>query len=174
MRWRKIKKNQHQTTPERPSVRYAGFWSRSMGFITDLFMIGLPVSLVFMILFGYDEMKKAGAMDVIIQSENAVTNAPDPMISIAQLLLSMAVYVAFWRITQQTPGKKMAKTQVVDAKTFERASILQLSVRFLGYFISALFLFLGFFSGLLRKDGRTLHDLISRTAVIYDPNPPAD
>lgn len=147
---------------------YAGFWSRVLGFVTDIFMIGLPVTLLFMILFGHDQMERAGAMDVIVQSDDALTNAPDPMISLAQLLVSLTVYVAFWYRSGQTPGKKMAQTKVVDAKTLQRASILQLCVRFIGYIISALFLFLGFFSGLLRKDGRTLHDLLSRTAVIYD------
>ena len=68
----------------------------------------------------------------------------------------------------QTPGKKMARLLVVDAKTLERASTLQLIVRFLGYLVSALPFFLGFFIGVFRRDKRTLHDLISHTAVIRD------
>ncbi len=168
MRWRTIRKKSPPKTSQTPKVPYAGFWSRAMGFVTDLFMIGVPVSLIFMTLFGREAMKKSGAIDLLVNQQEAMQNAPDPLISLAQLLLSMVIYVAFWRISMQTPGKKMARTLVVDAKTLERASTLQLVVRFFGYLISAIPLFLGFFTGLFRRDKRTLHDLISRTAVIRD------
>jgi uncharacterized RDD family membrane protein YckC len=169
MKWRKLKqqKKSHKKTPPSQAL-YAKFWSRVMGFATDIFIIGIPVSLFFMIVFGHDEMEKAGAIDVLVHSDKAITNAPDPMISIMQLLLSLIIYVTMWRLSMQTPGKKMARTLVVDAKTFERASVFKLTLRFIGYLISALPLFLGFFVGLLRKDNRTLHDLISGTAVIYE------
>lgn len=169
MRWRDVKHNKHKRReqPETPLVRYAGFWQRTLGFLTDIFMIGLPVSLVIIILFGYDETQRAGALDVIVQSDAAASNAPDPMVSLVQVLLSMGVYTVMWRRTGQTPGKKMARIKVVDAKTFQNASWLQLIVRFIGYFLSAVTL-LGFFIGLFRRDGRTLHDLISRTAVICE------
>jgi uncharacterized RDD family membrane protein YckC len=170
MRWRDVKK-QGRRQPDRqlqqPTVSYAGFWARFLGFITDIFMIGMPVTLLMMMLFGYDSTKSADGLDVIMQNEAAMTHAPDPTASILQVLLSMAAYVIFWRISGQTPGKKMARIKVVDARTFERASWLQLIVRFIGYFISFITL-VGFFVGLLRRDKRTLHDLISRTAVIYE------
>jgi uncharacterized RDD family membrane protein YckC len=168
MRWRTLRKKHPPLNESKHHIQYAGFWSRVLGFTTDIFMLGLPISLLFMILFGHDQMDKAGALDVMLHSDKAITNAPDPMISIAQVLISLIIYVAFWHHSGQTPGKKMARIMVVDAKTLQRASIFQLVLRFLGYFLSALFLFLGFFVGLLRKDKRTLHDLLSRTAVIYD------
>jgi uncharacterized RDD family membrane protein YckC len=167
MRWREIKQQkQRKTLDSGPRVIYAGFWSRALGFMTDLFMIGMPVSLVMMVLFGYDAMHSAGGMDVLLQTEAAQSQPPSPMMSISQILLSLVIYVAFWRISMQTPGKKMAGTKVVDATTFQRASWLQLIVRFLGYFLSAITL-VGFFIGLMRKDKRALHDLISHTAIIH-------
>ena len=117
--------------------------------------------------FGYDQVKSAGAMDVILQTEKATTQAPDPTGSIIQVLLSLAIYVIFWRMSGQTPGKKMARTVVVDATTLQRASWPKLVLRFVGYFISMITL-VGFFVGLLRKDKRALHDLISGTAVIRE------
>jgi len=47
----------------------------------------------------------------------------------------------------------------------KRANLLQLSIRFFAYFVSFITL-VGFFIGLFRKDGRALHDFLSRTAVI--------
>ena len=167
MRWRNIKHgtNARETT-ENPVV-YAGFWARVLGFVTDIFMIGMPVSLLIMMSFGYDQVKSAGAMDVILQTEKATSQAPDPTGSIVQVLLSLAIYVIFWRMSGQTPGKKMARTVVVDAKTLQLASWPKLVARFVGYFISMITL-VGFFVGMLRKDRRALHDLISGTAVIRE------
>lgn len=166
MRWRNIK-HKVKLEPQNAKPSYAGFWSRVMAFTTDIFMIGLPISLLVMMLFGYDQMQSAGAMDVILQTEKATTHAPDPTGSIVQMLLYMGACVFFWRTSGQTPGKKMARISVVDAKTFERASWFQLILRFLGYGLSLITL-IGFFIGLLRKDKRTLHDLMSRTAVIKE------
>lgn len=170
MRWREIKKGgaAAQKSEEQPKVYYAGFWSRFLGFVTDVFMIGMPISLLLMVLFGYDNtMKSADGLDVLMQNEAALTNAPDPTSSILQIVLSMTVYVIFWRMKGQTPGKKIARIKVVDANTFERASWLRLIIRFIGYLFSAITL-IGFFIGLFRKDKRALHDLISHTAVIYE------
>ena len=170
MRWREIKKG-GGAAPEKKkitNVRYAGFWSRFLGFVTDVFMIGMPISLLLMMIFGYDNtMKSADGIDVLMQNEAALTNAPDPTSSILQIVLSMAAYVIFWHISGQTPGKKIARIKVVDTTTYERASWLQLIMRFIGYFLSFITL-IGFFIGLFRKDKRTLHDLISHTAVIYE------
>jgi uncharacterized RDD family membrane protein YckC len=167
MRWRSIKQGKKPRKTTHNPVPYAAFGLRALGFVTDLFMIGLPVSLLIMMIFGYDQVNSAGAMDVILQTEKATTNAPDPTGSIVQVLLSLCIYVLFWRTSGQTPGKKMARISVVDAKSLQRASWMKLVVRFIGYFLSAITL-VGFFIGLLRKDRRTLHDLISGTAVIRE------
>lgn len=131
-------------------------------------MLGLPIAIVSMMLFGYQEVNSATGMDVLLQTDKAESNPPSPIASIVQIILTITIYVAFWRYSGQTPGKKMMHIKVVDAKSFERASLLQLIMRFVGYFISSLLLFLGFFVGFLRKDKRSLHDLLSRTAVIYE------
>ncbi|RUM62491.1 MAG: hypothetical protein DSZ03_06675 [Sulfurimonas sp.] len=169
MRWRNIKQKKQTKTDTNASVPqrlFAGFWTRALGFITDLFMIGIPISLFMMIVFGRDEMKSATALDVIAHNEAAITNAPDPLVSLLHVILTMGIYVFLWHRNGKTPGKQLAHTKVVDAKTLQPASYVQLIVRFLGYFLSAVTL-VGFFLGLFRHDKRTLHDLISRTAVIY-------
>ena len=167
MRWRTIKQGKAPKHDAEKPVPYAPFRSRAMAFLTDMFMIGIPVSLLIMMTFGYDQVKSAGAMDVILHTEKATTQAPDPTASILQILLYMGVSVVMWRFSGQTPGKKMARIVVVDAKTLQRASWLKLTVRFLGYLVSAVSL-VGFFTGFLRKDRRTLHDLLSGTAVIRE------
>ena len=166
MRWRNIKNSKPTPKTEQIApILFTKFWGRVMGFVTDLFMIGMPISILMMSIFGRDEMKSATALDVIAHNEAAVTNAPDPMVSVLHVILTMSIYVYMWHRNGQTPGKAMAHSKVVDAKTLKQASYFQLIIRFLGYFISMISI-VGFFIGLFRKDNRTLHDLISRTAVI--------
>ena len=137
-----------------------------MAFITDVFMIGIPITLIIMMLFGHDQMMhSAGGIDVIMDPTEAKKHAPNPLASVTQILLYGVTFVLFWHANGQTPGKKMMQIKVVDAATFKPASWSRLILRFFGYFLSFVTL-IGFFTGLWRKDGRALHDLISGTAVI--------
>ena len=165
MRTKFPKKHTKRIQPSKPIVYYAPFWSRALGFCTDIFMIGLPIALLMMILFGYDQMHTAGGMDVIVHNEKALAHPPNPLVSLTQLSLFMIVTVMFWHRGGQTPGKKLARIRVVDARTLGNASYWKLILRFIGYFISLITL-IGFFIGLLRRDKRALHDLLSGTAVI--------
>lgn len=167
MRWRTLKKTKHSISAKNPAIGYAPFFSRALGFITDIFMIGLPISLILMATFGYDQMHTAGAMDVITNNQEALKNPPNPLSSILQIVLFMVITVGLWHRYGQTPGKKLAHIRVVDAKTLQRASYGKLSLRFVGYFLSLISI-VGFFIGLLRNDKRTLHDLLSGTAVITE------
>lgn len=167
MRWRTLKtKKQHKSTP--PKVLYATFWPRAAGFLTDIFMIGLPISLITMALFGYDQMHTASGLDVLVHDPKAQTNPPNALASLMQIGLFWITYVLLWHTRTQTPGKKLVRIRVVDAATLENASILKLTLRFIGYFLSFITL-VGFFIGLFRHDKRALHDLISGTAVIREP-----
>jgi uncharacterized RDD family membrane protein YckC len=167
MRWRTLKKNTRSVSPHYPAVSYAPFSARALGFITDIFMIGLPISLVLMATFGYDQMHTASAMDVVTHNQEALKNRPNPLSSILQIILFMVIMVEMWHRYTQTPGKKLAHIRVVDAQTFHRASYWKLSLRFIGYFFSFIS-GIGFFIGFFRDDKRALHDLLSGTAVIRE------
>lgn len=110
-------------------------------------------------------MHTASGLDVLVHDPKAQTNPPNPIASITQIALFLFTYVWLWHTSGQTPGKKLSRIRVVDAVTLQNASIWKLTLRFIGYFISLITL-IGFFIGLFRKDKRTLHDLLSGTAVI--------
>lgn len=167
MRWRTLKKTKHSTPIKNSTINYASFSSRALGFITDIFMIGLPISLILLTVFGYDQMHTAGAMDVITNNQKALKNPPNPLSSLLQIVLFMVITVELWHRYTQTPGKKLAHIRVVDAKTLAPATYTKLTVRFIGYFLSLISV-VGFFIGFLRRDKRCLHDLISGTAVIRE------
>lgn len=165
MRWRTLKQTKKIKLPVKPKIDYAPFWPRAAGFATDIFMIGLPISIIAMMIFGYDQMHTAGGLDVLVNDPKAQTNPPNPLASLLQITLFLFTYVWFWHKSGQTPGKKLARIRVVDAKTLNNAPYWKLTLRFIGYFFSFITL-IGFFIGIFRKDKKTLHDLISGTAVV--------
>lgn len=130
-------------------------------------MIGLPISLILTAVFGYDQMHTAGAIDVITNNQKALQNRPNPLSSLLQIMLFMVITVELWHRYTQTPGKKLTRIRVVDAKTLLPATYWKLTLRFIGYFLSLISV-IGFFIGLFRRDKRCLHDLISGTAVIRE------
>lgn len=164
MRWRTLKKKQHLSKPAAPKIEYAPFRSRALGFVTDIFMIGLPITLLVMVFFGYDQMDTATGLDVIMNDPKATANPPDPVASILQMVFFAAAFVWFWHTSGQTPGKKLAHIRVVDAKTFQNASYPKLILRFFLYPLGGI----GFFVLFFRRDKRALHDLLSGTAVIRE------
>jgi uncharacterized RDD family membrane protein YckC len=167
MRWRTVKKTPRRQPSHTLKRVYASFWPRAAGFITDIFMIGLPISLLTMLIFGYDQMDSASGLDVLVHDPKAQTNPPNPIASLIQVGLFFFTYVWLWHRNGQTPGKKLTRIRVVDAVTMEPASYGKLTLRFIGYFFSFISV-IGFFIGLFRKDNRSLHDLISGTAVIRE------
>ena len=167
MRWRTLKKITQSSPDKSPTVNYAPFAPRALAFFTDIFMIGLPISLIIMSIFGYDQMHTASAIDVMTHNQEALKNPPNPYSSLVQIILFMLITIELWHRYTQTPGKKLAHIRVVDSKTLKPAPYWKLFLRFIGYFFSALTL-VGFFIGFFRNDKRCLHDLLSGTAVIRE------
>lgn len=174
--WRKVKNRSHSDEVlEQTSVVYAGFWSRLLSFVIDVFMIGIPISLVIMSVFGHDQMSSVSALDVLQGIKPTDVNGevvePNPMIAITQITLFSTIVIALWHFDQgRTPGKRLSKTKILDADTLEKPAFWQLVVRFFAYFVTFIsFLFIiGFILPLMHPRKIMPHDLLSNTVVIYD------
>ncbi len=81
-------------------------------------------------------------------------------------LLPAVVFIAGWRLFGTTPGKLLLELRVVDARTGGRPSWPRAIVRYIGYFVSALPLGLGFLWMLFDRRKQTWHDKLARTRVI--------
>lgn len=165
-RWKDVKKG---NLPKKPKldkkVFYAGFWSRFLAIVTDIFMIGMPIALLITLLFGYDTMQsQPGFMDAIEGTNTQ--NSADVRIFLITLSLWIITILIFWQRTGQTPGKKMAKIIIVNNSDLKKPSFLQYLTRLL-FFIIPIFACISFFVMLFHPKKRTLHDIFSGTAVIY-------
>jgi uncharacterized RDD family membrane protein YckC len=131
-------------------VRYAGFWRRLVAALIDMFLLTVLLGIV--LGPGHAEASIGSLMWFL---ENA---------------LSMAITVAFWVRFLGTPGKLLMGCQVVDADSAKPVTVTQGALRYLGYYISALPLGLGFFWIAWDKRKQGFHDKIANTVVLYDAN----
>ncbi len=167
-RWKDVKKGKN-TIKDKASAQervfYAGFWSRFLALSVDVFMIGIPISLLIYFSFGYETMQnQPGFIDAIEGIKP--TKEPNVLIPLLTMSLWSTITLAFWYQSGQTPGKKMANIIIVDIHTHKKAGLLQLVVRLL-FFIMPVFTFLSAVIMLFHPKKRTLHDIFSHTAVIY-------
>jgi len=83
-------------------------------------------------------------------------------------LLVAVVTIVFWKQwAGATPGKKLLKIHVVDAKSFDEINNKQAIIRYISYIASSLPLGIGFFMVAFHKKKRALHDILADTVVIY-------
>ena len=163
-RFKDVKKLKTKDSPK-PKVYYAGFWSRFLALSVDIFMIGIPISILIYFSFGYETMQsQPGFMDAIegVKPEQKA----NPLIPFLTMSLWSVITLIFWIKTGQTPGKKMAHVQIVDNETLQKASPARLFVRLI-LFIMPVVAFFSFFIMLFHPKKRTVHDIISGTSVIY-------
>jgi len=155
--------------------RYAGFWIRFVASFFDTLFLALPVGIIIYFLsdgnwFDFTQYQQNIQMAI---SGNARALDSQPQTSMQwELLFEFSVLVVtmiFWkRWKGATPGKKFVHIKVVDAKSFEDIDNKQAITRSLGYIPSTFLFLLGFIMVAFRKDKRSLHDILARTAVIYE------
>ncbi len=129
---------------------YASVRSKIKAFLTDSFMLVMPIMyIVFYFIMdgreGFSEHKLLGWIYILL-----------PLV-VAQTI--------FMHITGQTPGYRAYNITLIDEKTKEKPSLFAIGFRNLSAILS-LFTVVGWMLMFFRKDNKTLHDLLSATAVV--------
>ena len=143
---------------EDKTLVYAGFWIRLAASIIDTVLM-LLVALPF-----------ADSAYSYFNWENGMQMQASSSIGISWIFPFIATMI-FWVYRSATPGKMILKLKIVNAMTGEPIGIGRSVIRYIGYYISAFPLCLGFlwiaFSS--RKQG--WHDLIAGTVVVKAVKP---
>lgn len=133
-------------------LQYGGFWRRVAASIIDLGLatiIALPVLVSVYGLNYYAPTHTAGPLDLLL------------------ILVAPAIAVIlFWIFTQASPGKIAMSLRIVDAVTGKKPTTGQFIRRYLGYYLSALALFLGFLYVAVDPRKQGLHDKLAGTVVV--------
>jgi len=160
-RFRDVKQGKGTDTPVKkksaPKLKrdYASKSSKLKAFLTDAFMLVMPLMyIVFYLVMGgregFAEHKALGWLYILV-----------PLV---------IVQTAFMFKTGQTPGYRAYDLTLIDESTGEKPSLFIILFRNSAAILS-LFTIFGWLMMFFRKDSKTLHDLLSNTAVI---NKPAD
>ncbi len=133
------------------SPDYAGFWQRAAAWLIDSLIAVVILVPVMVVVFGMREV----SLDPAEHSWDLLA-----FVAIA------VVVIGFWRYCGATPGKIALGVKIVDTATGGPPSLGRLALRFLGYFVSAFPLYLGFFWAAIDRRKQGWHDKIARTIVI--------
>jgi|RhiMetdeSRZDD1v2_1073273.scaffolds.fasta_scaffold1041759_2 uncharacterized RDD family membrane protein YckC len=158
-------------TPQMARVQEAGFVSRLAAFVIDIVIVTLSsivfAALVSLILnfFGFsarDFSLEAPARDMFALLQLIII----ALAGLAVLLFIPAYFVICWVLVGATPGKRILGLRVMRTGS-QRISWWRAIVRFVGYWISALPLFLGFLWVLVDARRQGWHDKLAGTIVAY-------
>ena len=143
-----------EITQPTSAARPAGFWIRVAASIIDTIVILIVTMPILLAIYGGE----------YFASQEMVKGPAHFMIS---YVLPAVATIALWILFAGTPGKLVLGLRVVDAQSGERLELWQGIVRYLGYFVSMIPLFLGFLwvAWDARKQG--FHDKLARSVVVY-------
>ena len=158
----KQKKTQTEESKTKPSkmkssmstsettLPYASVGSKTKAFITDMFMLMMPIMyavayLVMGGLQGFSEHMMEGWIYILVPN-------------------FIIVFLFFWK-SAQTPGCRAYTIKLVDGKTGGKAHPLAITLRYYFELISIITVF-GLLMAFFRKDRKCLHDLLSGTVLI--------
>ena len=140
-------------TMDSPDLEYAGFWIRVWASLIDTVLVGALLFPILTAVYGrayWDSSKLVqGPVDFLL----------------SWVAPAIAV-VLFWVARQATPGKMAIGARIVDAKTGGKATNGQLVVRYLGYYVSAIPLFLGLLWVAFDARKQGWHDKLAGTVVV--------
>lgn len=138
---------------KKDNIRYAGFWIRTLAVVIDQIILLIP-SLVLSNLLALRG----------ILNNNYIEIGRDFFFQFVVLWTYYSLQLSYgW---QATLGMKFLKIKIINEQE-ENISLYQATIRFLGVFLSAILLFIGFFMVAFDKKKQGLHDKIAKTLVIY-------
>jgi uncharacterized RDD family membrane protein YckC len=135
-------------------VEYVGFWMRVVASIIDniwMFVLFFILAFVVVLATGLDE----SVLDSLVGT-------------LLQIVLPFVIIVGFWVKYAATPGKMVFRAKILDANTLEPVPAGRLVLRYIGYFVCVLTLFIGFIWVGIDKRKQGLHDKIAGTVVVRE------
>lgn len=138
--------------------QYAGFWVRTAAALIDSIVLILITSPLLVLWYGFDAyLEAAQTSDFLGWGELLIS-----------WLLPLVLTIIFWLKVQATPGKMLFSLKVLDEKTGQPITVQQSLIRYVGYFVSAFLLLLGFIWIAFDAKKQGLHDKMARTVVVKD------
>lgn len=136
------------------NVKYAGFWIRFAASIVDTIFLSAIILPILLAVYGKEYFQATG----LVQG---------PVDFLLTWVFPIIAVLVFWFAKSATPGKMLFSIKIVDAQTGAKPSVKHFIIRYLGYYVSMLPLFLGFIWVAFDKRKQGWHDKLAGTVVIY-------
>jgi uncharacterized RDD family membrane protein YckC len=134
-------------------LEYAGFWIRVGASLIDTVLLLMIIVPVLTAIYGEDYWLSGrfiyGFWDLVF----------------SYILPAIAI-VLFWVYRSATPGKMALRLSIVDARTGGRPSLGQFVVRYIGYFVATIPVFLGLIWVGIDPRKQGWHDKMAGTVVV--------
>ncbi len=131
-------------------VEYAGFFIRWVAFTIDN---ALWAFITIMLLFPFPNFEDG----LLVGIHRTVIT-----------IVLITATIAFWvKYDGATPGKKIMKIKIVNAENFKTIDFITGIKRYAGYILSSVILLIGFLMVVFTKRKQGLHDIVSKTVVVY-------
>jgi len=138
---------------DRPEMEYVGFWPRFGAMIIDSILIAVLIFPLLTLIYGWSYW----------DNQKLIKGPADFFIS---WVLPAVAIIWLWVENGQTPGKMAIGARVVDAATGRNLTIGQAALRYVGYFVSMVVIFLGYIWVGLDPKKQGWHDHLAGTVVI--------
>jgi uncharacterized RDD family membrane protein YckC len=133
---------------------FAGFWIRVAAALIDTVLLSIVIGIPLTLIYGSEYWT----------SEELVMGFWDAVFYIVPVVIT----VWFWVKYLGTPGKMLLRLRVIDSNTGQAISTAKGVGRYLGYYVSAIPLLLGFVWVAFDKRKQGFHDKLAGTLVICD------
>lgn len=134
-------------------LEYAGFWLRVGAALIDTILVSLIIWPVLTAVYGMDYWS----------GEQLIQGPVDFLVS---WVLPAVAVILFWLARQATPGKMAVGARIVDAKTGGKPTTARLLIRYLGYYVAMLPLFIGILWVAFDPRKQGWHDKMAGTVVV--------
>lgn len=156
--------------PKEYALEYAGFWVRLGAGVIDLLILFLVYGIIFKFVVlvpgWFSGMAVFGSLSADFTLFHQLMSVPLTW-AIAGAI-KIAYFVGFWAWRGQTPGKMILGIKMIRTDS-SPVTLGYAFLRYLGYIVSAITLYIGFFWIAFDSHKQGLHDKIADTYVVKLP-----
>ncbi len=138
-------------------IEYVGFWRRVVAALIDAVLLTFLIAPFMIWTYGLEYYTDLDREFKLIESPGEL---------IANWIVPAVLTILLWRYWQTTPGKYLFTAYVVDARTLQRATLGQYTLRYIGYFLSMVPCFFGVLWVAFDRRKQGWHDKVARTIVV--------
>ena len=148
------------------ALEYAGFWRRFGALIIDLIVISIPSWIMGPVwglgIYGFEYSNgfplESGLIDL----------PPLVFADFVPTIIGIGYFIALWAWHGQTVGKMVAQIKVIRTDG-TKVGVGTAIIRYLGYIVCGLTLFIGFLWIVIDRRKQGFHDMMEDTCVVKVP-----